>query len=174
VLGYLKSISLAANAVATLTGSLLAERRFLLQFPISARNAGQPALSPALLNLLGAGRVDAATLAGYLPDWEKAFIEAAGSPDVDSRIAAPRLGYYKLAFESILASEAPQAILWPMLLTWTLSVSVLPSTWEVRWRSACVTLGLDKGSFGDRLAELDQFLNGIEAIQENLSARPGQ
>jgi hypothetical protein len=173
VLGYLKSIHLAANAVAMLAGNLLAERRFLLQFPERARTAGQSGLADGLSSLLGANQVDATTLAGFLPGWEKTFIEAAKSPAVNGRIAAPRLGYYKLAFEVMLESETPQTILWPLMLTWTLSVSVLPPMWNDRWRSACGTLGLDEASFGERLGELDHFLDTIEAMQESLTISEG-
>jgi hypothetical protein len=173
ILEYLKSISLAANAVALLTGNPLAERRFLIQFPERARAAGQPGLAAGPLNLLGANQVDSATLAGLLPEWEKTFIEAGGSPSVNSHIAAPRLGYYKAAFKAILESENPQALLWPLILTWTLSVSVLPATWSVRWRSACVALGLDEASFGERLDGLDHFLDTIEALLDQQAAGHG-
>jgi hypothetical protein len=173
VLEYLKSISLAANAVALLTGNPLAERRLLFQFPARALAAGQPELAGGLLNLLGAGSVDGSALAGYLPDWEKDFLDATTSPLVDKRIAAPRLGYYKLAFQATLAGEFPQAILWPLLLTWTLAVSVLPAAGDLRWRPFCGMLGLDEGSLAGRLAELDHFLDGIEALQERLSASQG-
>jgi hypothetical protein len=173
VLDYLKSIYLAANAVAMLAGDPLAERRFLLQFPARARAAGHPELAAGLLSLLGANSVDGTALAGFLPEWEQTFMEAAGSPAVDRRIAAARLGYYKLAFEATLAGELPQAILWPLLVTWTLSVSVLPPLWEARWRSACGMLGLDEASFGLRLAGLDHFLDNVEAILEKLSASEG-
>jgi hypothetical protein len=173
VLNYLRSISLVANAVALLSGELLAERRFLLQFPERARACNQPGLAAGPLNLLGANRVDAAMLADFLPEWEIAFLEAAGSPVVSRRIAAARLGYYKQAFEFILAGETPQAILWPLMLTWTQSVSVLPPAWDVRWRSACVVLGLDEASFGERIGELDHFLDSVEAIQESLANSQG-
>jgi hypothetical protein len=169
VLGYLKCISLAANAIALLAGDPLSERRFLLQFPARAQAAGQPGLADELLNLLGGNQVEGTSLAVFLPEWEKAFIEAAGIQTVDKRIAAARLGYYKLAFDSMLASETPQTILWPMLLTWTLSISVLPSNWDALWRSACATLGLDEASFGGRLDALDHFLDTVEAIQESLA-----
>ena len=173
VLGYLKAIHLAANAVALLADGLLSERRFLLQFPERATAAGQPGLMDGLLNLLGANRVDATSLAGFLPEWEKTFTKAASNPDVDRRIAIPRLGYYKQAFDAMLKSETPQALLWPLMLTWTLSVAVLPPTWNVRWRSACGTLGLDEDAFGERLEELDHFQDTIQALQENLAASQG-
>jgi hypothetical protein len=173
LLGYLRSIALAANAVALQSGDLLAERRFLLQFPVRARAAGQPDLAAGLLNLLGANQVDATRLAGFLPEWEETFLEAADIPSVDGSISAFRLGYYKLAFESLLASATPQAILWPLLLTWTLSVSVLSPTRVVRWNSACEVLGLDEGSYGERLKELDRFLDSIEAMQDSPSINQG-
>jgi hypothetical protein len=169
VLGYLKSISLAANAVALLAGDPLAERRFLLQFPARAQAAGQPGLAAVVLSLLGGNEVDETTLAGFLPEWEKAFIEAAGIPTVNRRIAAARLEYYSLAFGSMLESETPQTILWPLMLTWTLSISVLPPLWGVPWRSACATLELDEASFGERLDGLDHLLDTVEAIQESLT-----
>ena len=166
ILGYLSAIALAANAVALLSGDLLSERRFLLQFPARASSAGQPDLANGLLSLLGANRVDATRLAGFLPDWEQSFLEASANPSVDKSVSAFRLGYYKQAFEALLSSETPQAILWPLLLTWTLSAVVLEPKWIVQWRSACMKIGLDEDSFGERLKELDRFLDSIEAIQD--------
>jgi hypothetical protein len=173
VLKYLKTIYLAANAVAVLTGAPLAERRFLLQFPARARAVGKPELAAGLLSLLGANSVDKTALAGFLPDWEKNFLEAAASPAVDKCIATARLGYYKLSFEAMLSGELPQALLWPLLLTWTLAVAVLPTLWHVRWHSACEMLGLDEASFSARLPEVNYFLNGTEAILKKQAASQG-
>jgi hypothetical protein len=170
---YLTSIHLAANAVALLTGGPLAERRFLLQFPARADAAGQPDLAAKLLGLLGANPVDAATLMGFLPEWERTFIEAANSSTVERNIAAPRLGYYKLAFESMLASEMPQAVVWPLILTWTQCVSALPPMWRVRWKSACETLGLEGDALEEKLDGLDHFLDAIEEMLENMDASQG-
>jgi hypothetical protein len=173
ILGYLKSIHLAANAVALLTGGLLSERRLLLQFPERAGATDQPGLTDGLLNMLGANQVDGTSLAGFLPEWEKTFIEAAGNPVVNSRIATARLGYYKQAFGVMLKSETPQAIIWPLLLTWTLSAAVLPSAGDISWRSACSTLGLNDDTFGRRLEELDHFLDTIQAMQESFATSQG-
>jgi hypothetical protein len=173
LLGYLKSVYAAANAVALLTGNPLAERRFLLQFPERAEAVGQPGLAAGLLGLLGANRVDAGRLAGFLPEWEKAFLAAASSPNVQKRIAAPRLEYYKLAFESLLAGETPLAVVWPMIFTWTLSVSVLPPIRMVPWRTACEALGLAGESFGERLDGLDYFLDTVEELLEETASSQG-
>lgn len=173
VLDYLESLSLAANAIALLNGGLLSERRFLLQFPASARAAGQAELAGVFLSLLGGTNLEGSLLTGFLPEWEKSFLEAAANPAVDKRIIAARLGYYKLAFQSMLAGEFPQAALWPLLLTWTLSVSVLPPLSQEHWHAACGMLGLDEVSFGERLAELDHFLDSFEAILEKMTDSQG-
>jgi hypothetical protein len=166
-------VQLAANAVALLTSYPLAERRFLLQFPARAEAAGQPGLAAGLLDLLGAEKMDAAILASFLPEWEKTFLEAAGKPLVEKRISAPRLGYYKLAFESLLASETPQAIVWPLILTWTISTCVLPSNWKIHWRSACEKLGLGGESMNEKLKGLDHFLDNIEEMLEKMASNQG-
>lgn len=173
ILDYLESLSLAAHAVALLTGGLLSERRFLLQFPASARAAGQPELAGVLLSLLGGTDLEGSALTGLLPEWEKSFLDAASSPAVDKRIATPRLGYYKLAFQSMLSGELPQATLWPLLLSWTLAVSVLPPMGQARWHLACGLLGLDEASFGGRLAGLDHFLDSVELILEKMTVSQG-
>ncbi|MFH1523397.1 MAG: hypothetical protein ABIF04_00360 [Chloroflexota bacterium] len=173
LLRYLNSICDAANAVALLTGNPLAERRFLLQFPERAGAAGQPGLAAGLLGLLGANRVDSAALAGFLPGWEKDFLAAASSPNVQKRIAVPRLGYYKQAFVALLSGETPLSALWPMLYTWTASASVLPPAQIAPWQTACETLGLAGESFTQRLEGLDRFLDSIEEILDKMASDQG-
>jgi hypothetical protein len=173
LLAYLTSIYLAANSVALLSGGHLAERRFLLEFPARAEIAGLPGLVTDLFHLSGAGLVDAATLAGLLPEWEAAFIAAGTDPGVDQRVVTPRLRYYKQAFESMLAGEMPQALVWPLILTWTLSVSVLPPTWLEHWLSACKLLGLEGAALEEKLQGLDHFLDSQEETLENRAASQG-
>jgi hypothetical protein len=172
-LAYLTSVHLAANAVALLTDYPLPERRFLLQFPARAEAAGQPELSAQLLGLLGADRVDAATLSGFLPNWEKAFLEAAANPIVEKRIAAARLGYYKMAFESLLASETPQAVVWPMMLTWTISVCILPASSKADWQDASTSLGLVGEALNEKKAGLDKFMDSVDELIEKMASSQG-
>jgi hypothetical protein len=170
---FLKSVNHAANAVAVLTGSPLAERRFQLQFQERASVAGLPGLAAGLEGLLGAAQVDGAILRKFLPEWEKAFVEAAGQDKVHPSIAAPRLGYYKLAFEAMLVGESPQSILWPLVRTWTLSAAVFPPDRQSGWKVACETLGLAGKSFNERLKGLDRFLDTVEEVLENVAASQG-
>jgi hypothetical protein len=159
---YLKSVNHAANAIAILTGAPLAERRFLLQFPERAQAAGVPELADALPLLLGADNAETETLKACLAAWEKDFTEAASKPKVDARIAAPRLAYYKKAFEAMLESESPQAILWPLLFTWMLAAHALPPTRQATWESACKGLGVVGPGFEENMSRLDKFLDIVE------------
>jgi hypothetical protein len=170
---YLQAVAHAANAVAVLTGSPLAERRFLLQFPARAEAALKPGLAAGLTGLLGASNAEAAALSACLPEWEKAFVDAAGRPRVHASIAAPRLAYYKLAFESMLAGETPQAVVWPLLHTWTLAAQVLPLPKQSKWTAFCDLLGLAGDAFAERLEGLDHFLDTIEEMLEGMASSQG-
>jgi hypothetical protein len=165
-LEYLHSVSLAANSVALMSGGPLAERRFLLQFPARAEAVEKPELSGLLLDLLGAVDADVEALKACLSAWENDFVDAESRPGVDERIAAPRLAYYKMACESMLASESPQAILWPLLLTWTLSAKALPPNCQGTWESACKGLGLVGPGFDQKMVTLDKFLDVVEEMLE--------
>jgi hypothetical protein len=173
LLSYLKSVNHAANAIAVLTGSPLGERRFQLQFQERAEAAGVPGFAAGLAGLLGGAQVDAAALGTYLPDWEAAFNEAGGREHVSPNIAAPRLGYYKLAFEAMLGGESPQSILWPLVHTWTLSAAVISPAHQAKWNAACESLGLTGEAFKERLDGLDHFLDTVEETLENTAARQG-
>ncbi len=173
LLPYLKAVSHAANAIAVLTSVPLAERRFQLQFPALAEAAGVPDLIVELDSLIGADKAGSELLGGYVSEWHKDFLEAAGRPKVDERIAIPRLAYYNLAFESMLTSETPQAIIWPLVHTWTLAASVLPPTHQAKWQAAMTSLGLVGVDFGDRLDGLDHFLDTVDELLEKRAASQG-
>ncbi|MBN2386336.1 MAG: hypothetical protein JXB85_04900 [Anaerolineales bacterium] len=173
MLTYLKAVNHAANAVAVLNGGPLAERRFLLEFPGRAESAGVPELIDQLFILLGAPQAEAPLLAALVSEWETAFVDAADRPKIETRIHPARLNYYKLAFEALLSSESPQAILWPLLHTWTLCAAVLPATRQAKWLAACVQLELAGEPFEERLAGLDTFLDTIEELLENMAAAHG-
>ncbi|MGE5221305.1 MAG: hypothetical protein ACM3PY_02635, partial [Omnitrophica WOR_2 bacterium] len=115
---YLQAVELAANSIACLSGSPLTERRFLLEFPKRAEAIGHPGLSHGLLGLLGGSLVDADTLKSWLPLWCSAY-ESIPVDQTPITLHAYRLPYYRKAFEAILGSEHPQAVLWPMLRTWS-------------------------------------------------------
>jgi hypothetical protein len=171
LLSYFRSVNHAANAIALLNGEPLSERRFLLQFPPLAVAAGRPELSDALLHLLGAEQAGVEKLAAWMKDWQADFIQAADTSEGDARISRPRLPYYRQACESLLGSASPQALLWPLLHTWTLAAAALPVSFQTSWEAACQGLGLLGPAFDTRLSALDQFLDQVEELLEDFSRR---
>lgn len=170
---YLQALNHAANAVSELSGPPLPERRFLLTFPERAQAIERIDFSTRLFTMLGADNVDGETLNAWLPTWEKFFTFAAESTIVDARINLDRLAYYKSGIESILEGEMPIAALWPLLKTWTLSVSVLPAGQITPWENACHLLGLTDKAFAAKLEMLDLYLDDIEVILEKSAASHG-
>jgi hypothetical protein len=173
LLTYLEAVGLAANAIAVLNGAPLAERRFLLEVPLRAEAVRAPGLAGELFRLLGSEMSTGTVLEDLLPEWEAAFLDAASRPNVEARIHAARLGYYKLSFEAILASESRRAILWPLLHTWALSALVLPAPKQSRWMAVCEALGLAGVGFYARMESLDGFLDLVEEILEGLEKEQG-
>jgi hypothetical protein len=70
--GVLEALTLAANAIACLSGAPLTERRFVLNFPARAQAVGRPGLAAGFTDLIGG---EAAAHAG-LQDWQAAWLEA--------------------------------------------------------------------------------------------------
>lgn len=170
---YLEAVALAANAIAVLNGAPLAERRFLLEFPRRAEAARAPGLTGELFRLLGSEMSTGTVLEDLLPEWEAAFLDAASRPKVEARIHPARLGYYKLSFEAILASESRRAILWPLLHTWSLAAQVLPAPKQARWMAVCEALDLAGVGFYTRLESLDGFLDLVEEILDSAAQEQG-
>jgi hypothetical protein len=171
---YLRAVEHAANAVASLSGPLLTERRFLLHFPARADAVAHPGLYPGLLGLLGAPNVDAPDLQAWLAPWQAAY--AAVSPEIaPPRLHPARCAYYKRAFEKIASGERPQDILWPLLRTWTHTVQLLPEDSEARlaWTEALQRLGLLGSGFSGRVSALDAYLDTVEEILDEWARANG-
>ena len=168
---YLAMLENAANALATLTGFPLAERRFLLEFPQRANLAGRPELAETLLALVGGMNATPDQIRAWLPGWEAAFAKASQSPH-DLRIHAARLDYYKQAILSLLESEIPASGLWPLLQSWSLCVESgnLQDEHLVAWNKALNTLALDGPGLSLRLQGLDRYLDGLEEALDQLTS----
>lgn len=162
---YLDAVGQAANAIACLSGLPLTERRFLLRFPVRAEAVSHPGLYPGLLGLLGGPQVDGATLSGWLPAWEAAYLSLSPS-DAVPRLDPHRCPYFRRAFASIVSSETPQNLLWPLLRTWTDVVERLPddSLERQTWENAMAQLGLFGPGFREKVAALDVYLDSVEEI----------
>jgi len=173
ILQYMKSLYHAVNAVAELSGPPLQERRLMLEFASRAETAQRPGMDAALTGLLGASALDASTINSWIPEWKLAFEAAAEGSRVDARIHPTRMNYYEKAFQAILSGDKPQAVVWPLLQTWTLAVDVLPDHIVEAWRSVCGQLGLTAVGIEEHVGGLDHFLDDVEALLDELSAQHG-
>jgi hypothetical protein len=160
---YLKAIEHAVNAVACLSGAPLTERRLLLGFPERAAAARHPGLYPGLLGMLGAPRVIPEAIRPWLPQWEEMY---AALPEAErpARLHPARRAYYLRAFRALLEGEQPQAVLWPLLRTWTNAITLLPPGHALQdaWQASCRELGLLDDAFTERVEALDAYLDMVD------------
>ncbi|MBI4926757.1 MAG: hypothetical protein HY835_03250 [Anaerolineae bacterium] len=164
VYAFLKAVENAGNAIASLGGLPLTERRFLVQLPQRAAGLGRPDLSSNLAALLaGEAEVSDETWAGWLAQGDQAFQAASQLPDVPIRLNPARRAY-ALRAASSLWEKHPSAAFWLLFRTWTLAASHLPSDSPavLPWQEACQVAGLDKAHFSLRLEALDAYLDSVE------------
>jgi hypothetical protein len=171
---YLRAIEHAANAVASLSGPPLTERRFLLNFPRRAEAIGRPGLYPGLLGLLGSPKVEPKMLGDWLKSWGSAY-EAIPPADCPPRLHLDRYAYYRRALEKILAGEQPYDVLWPLLSTWVDAAALLPAEAAARrvWEESFEQLGMLGSEFPQRVAALDAYLDMVEEAVEEWAQRSG-
>jgi hypothetical protein len=172
VRSYMRSLYHAINTIAEISGEPIQARRLLLEIPFRAEAAGRPGLSIGAYALIGANQVQVEKLNSWLGDWKTAFKLAGEKPTVDIRISPIRANYYEKAIKAILEGENPQAALWPLLHTWTLSAQVLDGDHLGFWRVATNELGLGEG-FQERVEGLDQYIDEIEALLDEIASANG-
>jgi hypothetical protein len=174
ILTYLRALEHASNAIASLSGSPLTERRFLIDFPERAAAVKHAGLYAGLLGLLGAPLIEAPKLRSWLADWQSAY-DAAAQNHLIQRIHPVRLNYYLEAFEALLDGERFQVVLWPLWRTWTHIVDALPTpaTDLPAWQAAGESLGMLNKAFLERLTALDAFLDLIDETIETWSREYG-
>lgn len=164
---YLRAVEHAANAIASLSGPPLTERRLLLRFPERAESIGRPGLYPGLTGLLGSANVDAQTMDDWLLQWEAAY-KAIPEKTAPARLHPDRFAYYRRAMATILDGERPHDVLWPMLHTWTQTANLFsPDSPERQgWSEAFQHAGLLGADFSQRITALDAYLDTVEEALE--------
>jgi hypothetical protein len=167
IVQYLHAVGLVANAVASLNGPPLTERRFLLDFPERVDAVGRPGMFQGLLGLIGGSTIDADTLGVWLTVWREAY-QALPADDAPPNLHPFRVNYYFRAYDAMLGSQEPVVSLWPILHTWTDAIGILPaeSSYRGEWREVCTQLGLWGSVFTERVAGLDAFLDLVEETLE--------
>jgi hypothetical protein len=162
---YLKAVGHSANAVACLNGPPLTDRRFMVLFPSRANAVNRAGLYAGLVGLLGGSDVEVEQLRDWIILWEEAY-RAVPEDVVTARLHPYRFAYYRRAFESLLGSDSPQDVLWPLLRTWLKAVKLLPAhSPEVEaWGAAFNELGLYGPAFRERIIALDAHLDNVEEL----------
>lgn len=171
---YLRAVWHATNAIASLSGPPLTDRRLLLNFPLRAAAIDRPGLYAGLIGLLGAPNLSLDLLNSWLVEWQNAYL-AAPAEHTPARLHPQRYNYYHKAMQAILAGPQPLAILWPLLRTWTLLVNILPpaSAPYQAWQNALTQAGLLGAGFPERLVALDAFLDLIDETLEKWGLENG-
>ena len=83
--------------------------------------------------------------------------------------------YYKKAFDTILKSDKPTDLLWPLLVTWTEIITMLPDRTDLQlpWIKFLTTLGFAGKDYLIRLEAFDSFLDFCETLVMGNSAAGG-
>jgi len=172
--GYLKAVEQAVNVINLLSGTPLATRRLGLEFPERAILVKHPKLYQGFLGLLGGATISIEVLREWLTFWTESLDSL--PPDVCPINLHPhRKAYYHQSLASLLGSEQPKSMLWPLLKTWTQAVSALPNDHITtsNWKQACNELGLCGENFANRLEAFDVYLDRIEEIFNNWNIEQG-
>jgi hypothetical protein len=172
---YLGIIENAGNALASLVGEPISERRFFLNIPQRLQTLHQPELTAKLVHLLTPEASQwSEQWSSWLPAWRKTFQTASSSPDAPAQLNACRLPYYERAI-SATWEENVTAALWILLRTWTAAVDALGAEAEndSDWQSAMQSLGLNEARLPARLDDMDHTLDLIEEKIESWAQANG-
>ena len=171
---FLKSMEYAANAIATLTGSPLTARRFLLEYPQRTVALGRPELSSTFLDLLMPQAVDDQDWQVWQASWQESFLRAGQQADCPPRLAPVRLNYFQHAALA-LREQNPAAALWICLRSWSEAVACLPAgdSASAAWGNTLPALGLDGDGFRTRLGALDAYLDQVDETLDDFARQTG-
>jgi hypothetical protein len=168
VYAYLRAMENAGNALASLSGEPIAERRFFLLLPQRLQSLQDAEITGELVHLLtpNPAQLEPAW-ARWLPAWKETYLAAGQQENIPARISPGRVNYYERALPA-LWQESPTAAVWLLMRTWTLAASHAPadSAGIQAWRSACELLELGEENFSRRLDALDHFLDRMEETLE--------
>jgi|WetSurSiteA1Bulk_404760.scaffolds.fasta_scaffold01869_6 hypothetical protein len=161
---FINSAERAANALASITGLPLAERRFMLTLPERCQAVDSPQLSLGYSSLLGLSTFDFSTLEEWIHRWEPAMYSLDNPTNLPPEVHPHRKLYYLNALRSFFEEGQLESCLWILIRSWTRLAASLPSrTASLKeYLAFTAALGFNKSNFTEKITTLDQYLDTIE------------
>jgi len=172
---YFQAIQDAGNALASLSGEPVSERRFFLNIPHRLQNFRNTSLTSGLTHLVVPENTQwEDSWSEWLSCWKKAYQTASILEHTPVSLHACRLTYFEKAISAIW-EENITASLWLLARTWSLAVSLLAedSSQITEWQAAMKILSLDEEAFPIRLQHLDSYLDQVEETIETWAGENG-
>jgi hypothetical protein len=172
---YINSTVLSTNALASISGPPLTERRFFLSLAERCHAINNPQISLSLASLLGFSSFDFSTLEEWIHRWECAL----SSPDNPALkpcdVHPHRKLYYVNPVRAFFEEGQLESCLWIMLYTWTALSSRLStrSTGNRDYPSFLSNLGYDKNTINDKKKALDSYLDSADEIINEWAQQTG-
>ncbi len=175
--GYLTAALEGANAVTTLSGFPASGRRVAFAMARRLAALGHPQVFRGFMALLGAEGVSNWDVPAWLSAWGRAF-DALAQDGRDPALHPARRNYYLGAFQSMAEADQPEALLWPLLITWTWAIRSLEETGRAAphhpaWKGALEGLGLGAADRERQSAALEAYLDDVEGVLEGWAQENG-
>ncbi len=161
---FINSSEQAANALASLSGLPLAERRFMLALPGRCQAVDSPQLALGFSSLLGLSAFDFTSLEDWIERWANAMYSPDNPSSVDPAVHPHRKLYYLNAVHSFFEEGQLESVLWILLSSWTRLAASLPSraSRPKEYSTFTTALGFNKNSCKEKITALDQYLDAVE------------
>lgn len=167
---YLLAAMEAANAMVSLTGPPAAGRRMMLHVEAADAAFDGGSLYPPFMELMGGQAADSWNLPEWLTAWARVLDASTPSSD-EPELSRPRRDYLVRGLQALAETGHHDAVLWPLVRSWSLAVTALPQGAEASqhmppWNGARQALHLAEEHRRSRLTQLETFMDQVELSVE--------
>ena len=161
---FINSSEKAANALASLSGLPLAERRFMLALPGRCQAVDSPQLALGFSSLLGLSTFDFSSLEDWIGRWATSLYSQDNPSNIPPAVHPHRKLYYLNAIRSYFEEGQLESVVWILLSSWTkLAANLSSRTPSPKDYSIFTTaLGFNKNTCKEKITALDQYLDAVE------------
>jgi hypothetical protein len=160
----INSAEQAANALASISGLPLSERRFMLSLPGRCQAVDSPQLAIGFSSLLGLSSIDFTSLEEWIGRWAKIMFSPDNPTILPPAVHPHRKLYYLNAARSFYEDGQLESVLWIILSSWTRLTASRPSRSQnpKEYSAFTTALGFNKNTFKEKTIALDQYLDAVE------------